>query len=179
MKRFKKALFIFHRDLRLEDNRGLYQALSSSQEVLPIFIFDETQVGEKNQYRSVSALHFMMQSLEDLSMAIEKYDGKLFCFYGETQEVVRKLIEQEKIDAIFSNRDYTPFAHKRDAALIHDATQLSVSYQLVDDSLLCNLNTTLTGKGTPYTIYTAFLKRAVQEKVVEPQKKILGSFVKG
>ncbi len=177
MKRFKKALFIFHRDLRLEDNRGLNEALSTSQEALPVFIFDDVQVGEKNQYRSIPAIQFMIESLEDLSAALEKRNGKLFCFSGLTQEIVKKLIKQENIDAVFSNRDYTPFAQKRDAMLAHDAAQLGVHYQLVDDALLCNPDTILTGKGTPYTIYTAFFKRAVQEKFTEPQKEARGLFV--
>ena len=35
-------IYWFRRDLRLEDNVGLFQALNSGEEVLPIFIFDET-----------------------------------------------------------------------------------------------------------------------------------------
>ena len=36
----KVSIFWFRRDLRLEDNIGLTQALSSGFPVLPIFIFD-------------------------------------------------------------------------------------------------------------------------------------------
>jgi deoxyribodipyrimidine photolyase len=35
------TVFWFRRDLRLEDNVGLFHALNSGEEVLPIFIFDE------------------------------------------------------------------------------------------------------------------------------------------
>ena len=34
-------IFWFRRDLRLEDNVGLFHALNSGEEVLPIFIFDQ------------------------------------------------------------------------------------------------------------------------------------------
>ena len=34
-------LFWFRRDLRLNDNCGLYHALNSDKKVLPIFIFDD------------------------------------------------------------------------------------------------------------------------------------------
>ena len=37
----KKSIFWFRRDLRLEDNIGLFQALSQPNTVQPIFIFDE------------------------------------------------------------------------------------------------------------------------------------------
>ena len=34
------TIFWFRRDLRLDDNAGLYRALKSGNPVLPIFIFD-------------------------------------------------------------------------------------------------------------------------------------------
>ena len=34
-------VFWFRRDLRLEDNVGLFHALTSEEPVLPLFIFDE------------------------------------------------------------------------------------------------------------------------------------------
>ena len=33
-------IFWFRRDLRLDDNHGLYEALQGEHQVLPIFIFD-------------------------------------------------------------------------------------------------------------------------------------------
>ena len=41
-------IFWFRRDLRVDDNVGLFHALNSSEEVLPIFIFDENIAGEEN-----------------------------------------------------------------------------------------------------------------------------------
>ena len=37
----KVTLFWFRRDLRLNDNHGFYNALMSSESVLPIFIYDQ------------------------------------------------------------------------------------------------------------------------------------------
>ena len=47
-KKFRKALFLFRRDLRLEDNTGLIFALKSSEVVIPAFIFTPEQI-ERNQ----------------------------------------------------------------------------------------------------------------------------------
>ena len=41
---YKKSLFIFRRDLRLEDNIGLIEALQNSTEVIPCFIYDENLI---------------------------------------------------------------------------------------------------------------------------------------
>ncbi len=179
MKRFKKALFIFHRDMRIVDNSGLNKALAESQEVLPVFIFDPAQVEESNKYRSLSALQFMLESLDDLVDQLVKKKGKLFFFYGPTHEIVERLVKEEAIDAVFSNRDYTPFARKRDTALEKTVIKKGAAWFSVDDALLCNPDMIFTGKGTPYTIYSAFLKKAVQTKVEEPVACVKGSFFTG
>ena len=36
------SIFWFRRDLRLEDNAGLYHALAGKSPVLPVFIFDKS-----------------------------------------------------------------------------------------------------------------------------------------
>lgn len=53
MKLFRNGLFIFRRDLRLDDNIGLLNALNQSKQVIPCFIFDPVQISEKNKYYSV------------------------------------------------------------------------------------------------------------------------------
>ena len=49
----KLSVFIFRRDLRLEDNNALNASLRVSEKVLPCFIFDEKQIDPKqNEYFS-------------------------------------------------------------------------------------------------------------------------------
>jgi deoxyribodipyrimidine photo-lyase len=93
-KQYKKSLFIFRRDLRLEDNTGLIAALKQSDLVIPCFIFDTRQIGENNQYRSMHAIQFMIESLSDLEQQIKKRHGRLYLFFGIAEEVVETLIKQ-------------------------------------------------------------------------------------
>ncbi len=111
---YQKSIFIFRRDLRLQDNTGLLAALEKSKQVVLIFIFDDLQVTSKNKYLSANALQFMLESLQDLEIAIKKAQGKIYFFEGVCSEVVEKLITQLKPDAIFTNKDYTPFSLMRD-----------------------------------------------------------------
>ena len=53
-----KSLFVFRRDLRLDDNTALIQALTDSDEVIPCFIPDPRQL-ESNEYRSLNTIQFM------------------------------------------------------------------------------------------------------------------------
>lgn len=170
MKTYKKSLFIFHRDLRLHDNIGLIQACKESEKVIACFIFTPTQIGKENNYRSDNAIQFMIASLQDLQQQLKKKGGKLYLFYGKTDEVIKKLIKTEKIDAVFSNKDYTPFAQKRDKALAKLCKQLEVPFNEFDDALLNAPGQVLKGSGEPYKVFTPFWKTSVEIPVAKDQK---------
>lgn len=64
MTRYNNTLFIFHRDLRLNDNTGLINIDKCSNKIIPIFIFDPKQLEAK--YKSNNCIQFMVESLDDL-----------------------------------------------------------------------------------------------------------------
>lgn len=166
--RFKTSLFLFHRDLRLEDNRGLLRALEQSEQVILAFIFTPAQL-QHNPYRSDNAVQFMLESLTDLADSAKQKGGRLYCFTGETIEVLEKIITSQEADAIFSNADYTPFSRKRDGAVEQLATKHAIKFERIADALLIEPQVITTQKGTPYTIYTPFKNKAKQQGVAEPE----------
>lgn len=175
-KKYTTSLFLFRRDLRLDDNTGLLFALEQSEKVIACFIFDPRQVKE-NKYKSNNAIQFMIESLEDLDMQLKKHTSKLFLYYGETHKVVRKLIKQEdinqekeKIDAIFLNRDYTPFSKKRDEALKKICREHNVAYHSCADLLLHEPEEVKKDNEKPYTIFTPFFKKALLLNLKKSQK---------
>jgi deoxyribodipyrimidine photo-lyase len=72
MKQYQNGLFIFRRDLRLEDNVGLIEAARQCKNVFTCFIFTPEQVGSRNPYKSLPAIQFMMESLKELAENLEK-----------------------------------------------------------------------------------------------------------
>ena len=109
-----KSLFVFRRDLRLEDNTALIQALTESDEVIPCFILDPRQL-ESNDYRRLYAIQFMFESLRDLNSELLKNDSLLYLFKGKSEQIISQLLDQ--VDAVYLNRDYTPFSIKRDDSI--------------------------------------------------------------
>ena len=81
MPNYNKSLFIFRRDLRLQDNNGLNEALRLSKQVLPCFIFDPRQI-ETHSYQSQPALQFMLQSIADLDQQLQDVGGNLTLYKG-------------------------------------------------------------------------------------------------
>jgi len=110
------SLFIFTRDLRLEDNNGLIRALKNSTNVLPVFIFDANQITDKNTYKSNNCVQFMIECLDELDEELKNKGSRLFYFYGNDYEtIVNKIInnsDKYEIKSIYISMDYTPFAKK-------------------------------------------------------------------
>lgn len=172
---YNRSLFIFHRDLRIIDNRGLAKACEQSQEVILCFIVDSKQVGLRNNYRSKNALQFMIESLQDLQKQCKKVGGEIYIFKGDTDQIIKKLTKNYNIDAVFSNKDYTPFALQRDESIKKICLSHSVAWHQSADALLTEPEEITTNSGTPYIIFTPFFKKAVKKKIEKPIK-IIGNF---
>jgi len=175
---FQKSLFIFRRDLRLEDNTALLEALKASREVLPCFIFDPRQI-EGQAYKSVNALQFMIFSLLELTSALKQRGARLFLFYGKAEAVVARLIESEKIEAVFVNEDYTPFSRKRDEAIKTATQNRGVMFAAFSDVLLNAPHAVQKKSGGAYTVFTPFYKAASKIKVPEPRTNSGTNYYRG
>lgn len=165
----EKCLFIFRRDLRLEDNLGLIFAAQNAKKVIPCFIFTPEQI-EHNPYRSNHCLQFMIESLEDLSDQLKERGGKLYYFYDQPEEVVGKCIKKLGVDLVVANRDYTPYAQVRDQKIGAVCKKNKVEFHIADDALLNAPEETLKADGEPYTVFTPYFKNASKIEVPLPQK---------
>jgi deoxyribodipyrimidine photo-lyase len=161
----KNSIYIFQRALRLDDNLGLIECLHNSDNVYPIFCVDPRQATDKNLFLSPFALGFMLQSLQDLDNQLKKYDKKLCILYGEPHDVLKSLILKHKINNIYTNKDYTPFARQR-------ATELQQICNIIEieDYLLFPEGSIKTTSGKAYRVYTPFLRETERKKVKKPIK---------
>ena len=107
------GLFIFHRDFRIYDNKSLIELSKNVDKLFCCFIFTPEQVSNKNIYKSSNAIQFMIESLQDLDNYLREHDGKLMLFYGKTEIIIKKLINDLNINILAFNTDYTPYAKQR------------------------------------------------------------------
>jgi deoxyribodipyrimidine photo-lyase len=177
--KYSKGLFIFRRDLRLEDNTALNKALDECETVVPCFIFDPRQVGNDNEFRSQNAIQFMTESLADLARQIKKKNGHLHFFKEKAEDVVEQLLKNESLDAVYVNKDYTPFSLKRDAGIKKICAQHKILFQSFDDCMLNPPESVLTQSGTPYGVFTAYWKNARENEVVESSTPRSMNFYQG
>lgn len=174
---YSKSLFIFRRDLRLDDNTGLLEAHKGSKTVMPCFVFDPNQV-EKHDYLSLNALQFMLESLEDLANQIKARSGELYFFYDHPHKALTEIIHQEKIEAVYINRDYTPYSQKRDDELAAVCSELGVALHSFGDVLLHEPEEISNDNAEPYTVFTSFWKKASNLSVRKPRKHTYKNFMR-
>lgn len=168
MKKYRTSLFIFRRDLRIEDNTGLRVALENSQKVIPCFIVTPEQTGPENSFRSMNALQCMVESLEDLAAALQNKKGQLFIFSGHPAHVVEQLIQSEPVEAVFVNRDYTPYSRARDTEIETVCTKNGIRFHSSSDSLLVEPEDGVNPQGKPYQVFTPFFNKNRQLPVAKP-----------
>ena len=178
MKIYNKSIFIFRREYRLNDNIGLIEALKKSVFVIPIFIFTPEQV-TNNEYKSDNAVQFMVESLEDLDQDLKKKNSKLYYFYGKPHSVINKLLQDKDIDAVFVNRDYTPYSKKRDLEIEKVCQKNKKVFESYEDCLLQPVGSIRTGSDTVYTKFTPYFNKAKQVKVEKPLTNKYSNYFKG
>jgi deoxyribodipyrimidine photo-lyase len=177
MRRYTTSLFIFRRDLRIHDNNALNKALSTSDRVLPCFIFDPRQI-HPHPYQSKPALRFMMQSLADLKQSLQALGAELALYEAFPVEIIKKIFERHRIQAVFVNRDYTPFSRIRDSELAQVCNDLNIDFHVVPDYLLIEPEQAVKGNSEPYKVFTAFYNNARQLPVASPQALEKPNFMK-
>lgn len=167
-KPYRLALHLFRRDLRLQDNSALLEALHLSDAVIPCFIFDTRQLGN-NPYSGASCLQFMAASLSELNAELQKKHSQLFCFDGIAEEKLDELLHAHPIDAVFINRDYTPFSRTRDEKMAAVCKRRGIAFHVHADALLHEPEHCLKANHEPYTVFTPFFKRSALLPVSAPQ----------
>lgn len=174
---FERGLFVFRRDLRVVDNIGLNQAWKQCKKVYVCFIFTPEQV-VNNQFKSNNAVQFMIESLDELRKQVRSKGGELYTFYGKQDKVISNLIEELNIDSIFFNKDYSPYALKRDNAIQNVCNQTDVECNIHEDYYLYEPGTVITTTGEAYKKYTPFYRTVIDLPVSPVEKEVNKSISK-
>lgn len=172
----------FRRDLRLDDNAGLYYALRSEKPVLPIFIFDENILFklEDKQDRRIDFIH---RTLEKLQTELKKYGSDLLVFHGNPLDIYRKLISDYSVKTVFTNHDYEPYAQKRDSEISDLMNQYGIEFKSFKDQSIFERDEVVKNDGKPYTVYTPYSNKWKAKLngfylTSYPTEKYFGNFLK-
>jgi deoxyribodipyrimidine photo-lyase len=158
MTKQKISIFWFRRDLRLTDNTALFHALKSGVPVLPIFIFD-TNILEKLNAKNDSRVSFIHAEISKINNELMKNGSSLKVLHGKPLDTIQKLMEEYEIEAVFTNRDYEPYAIQRDMEFEVFLKEKGIGFHTYKDQVIFEHDEVLKDDGTPYTIFTPYSKK--------------------
>ena len=154
----KVNIFWFRRDLRLEDNHGLYEALKGKQHVLPIFIFDSEIIEQIP--KTDPRVTFIHETLQNINSKLQnEFDSGIAIYHGKPIAIYKKLVETYNIDSVYTNHDYEPYARDRDAELQLFLNEHNIEFKTFKDHVIFEKNDVVKSDGTPYLVYTPYMKR--------------------
>jgi len=158
MQELELAVFWFRRDLRIHDNAGLYAALNSGLPVLPVFIFDKEILGKLEDKKDVR-VQFIHTQLELLNKQFKSLGSGLLVFHDSPQEAWNQLLTRHRVKAVFTNRDYEPYARSRDEAVRQKLEQHGAAFHTFKDQVIFEQQEVVKDNGEPYTVFTPFSKK--------------------
>ncbi len=175
-------IFWFRRDLRLHDNCGFFHALKNGGNVLPIFIFD-TEILAQLENKKDARVEFIHAQLSKLKDEFEKQGSSLKIIYGSTEMAFKRLIDKYKISAVYTNRDYEPYAKERDAKISQLLSENGVAFHTFKDHVIFEKDEVMKPDGKPYTVFTPYSVRwkaayANLSAGDYPSEKLLNNLVK-
>jgi len=173
------AVFWFRRDLRLEDNKGLFQALNNHDNVIPLFIFDTDILSKLNP--SDARVEFIHRCLVQMQQELAKTGKSLLVRVGKPVEVFNDLLNNYDIRWVYTNLDHEPYGIERDRQIEELLVSRGVSFHGLNDHLLFEKGEVLKPDQTPYTVFTPYARKC-REKLTGnhfktyPSEKLMEHF---
>lgn len=152
-----KILFWHRRDLRTSDNKGLYEALITGHQVIPVFIFDSNILSElpKNDRR----VNLIYDQLMEVRASYQMHGGDILIQQGDPTQVIPALCASQGCLAVYTNSDYEPYAISRDQQIKDSLEGQGVAFHSFKDQVVFEPHEVLKKDGTPYTVFTPFKRR--------------------
>jgi len=176
----KITLFWFRRDLRIEDNCGLFHALNGKNKVLPIFIFDKEIL--KKLPKQDARLEMILMSLNTIDLAMKAKKCSVGKFHGTPKAIFIELIKKWRVEKVICNEDYEPYATNRDAEIRGLLEREGVAFEMHKDQVIFAKDEIVKKDGSPYKVYTPFSRKWLErfednELKTYPSETLLGNLI--
>ena len=147
-------MFWFRRDLRLDDNVGLYHAIKNETKLVPIFIFDSDILDRLP--KEDPRVCFLHKQIEELNQQLAESNKKIHVYHGKPIDIFRKILSANAVHAVYTNRDYEPYATQRDAEIKALLSEKDIALSKYKDHVIFERDEVVKSDGTPYRVYTPY-----------------------
>ena len=139
LKIMKTAIVWFKTDLRLHDNETLIKAIAQSNEIIPVYCFDESQFETSSfgfKKTGNFRAQFLLESLIDLDANLRAIGSGLIVVKGKPEIEIPKIVEQYKAYKVFAKRE-VGYEEKQTEVLVQtELFKLKCEFQTFSTSTL-------------------------------------------
>ena len=164
-----KGLVWFRSDLRINHNPALKEACLSCEEVHSVYLYSPKQLKKHNEANVkieflINNLHCIAKDLEALNIPITiiESDG-----YDTDHYLIEQLITERNIDRVFWNNQIGEDEKVRDDNTKQAIEKIGKEHETFFDQEIYPPATLLSGQGTPYSVFTPFKKKWIENFDVE------------
>src|SRR3569832_1356867 len=133
------SIFWFRRDLRLEDNAGLYHALKTGKPVLAGFIFD-IEILKQLQDHDDARVTFIYDTIVGIDKDLNQHGSSLLVLHDKPEHAWAQLIKDYQVESVYTNHDYEPYAKDRDDAIANLLRKQGISFNTFKDQVIFDRN---------------------------------------
>ena len=174
-------IFWFRRDLNINDNNGLYQALKTGLKIIPIFIFDDEILEELPV--DDARVSFIYDKLLEIQNKFSELNSSIIVKKGKVKDCFEEILKNYDINSVYCNEDYEPYALKRDKEISNYLNSIGVNFYSFKNQVIFAKDEILKSDGKPYTVFTpyknAWLKKFNSTKItIYKSEEYLHKFAK-
>jgi deoxyribodipyrimidine photo-lyase len=125
---------------------------------LPLFIFD-TQLLDRLEDNRDARLDFICREVLKLKESLEREGSSIIVRYGNPVDVFKELVGIYKVQKVYANSDYEPYARSRDEKVLGLLKEYGAGFQLFKDQVVFEKDEILKDNGKPYTVFTPYAKK--------------------
>jgi deoxyribodipyrimidine photo-lyase len=167
----KTSIVWFKTDLRLNDNKTLIKAIAQSDQIVPVYCFDDSHYkNTKYGFKKTGNFRaqFLLESLRDLDANLRKVGSKLLILKGKPEIEIAKIVTQYKAHKVFAKKEVA-FEEKQTEKLVQDEL-----FKLRCELKTYSTSTLYHAQDLPFSIkdipdvFTIFRKKIEKDSTIRP-----------
>ena len=159
-----KSLIWFRNDLRMDDNPALRAACAEFDEVHALYVFSNNQMKLHNE--ASCKIEFIIENLKSLEKSLNELNIPLTIIDSDGMNhdpsIILNFVNERTITNVYWNNQFGIDEESRDKELQELLKINNINFSTYDAQVLFPAGTFKTGEGKPYSVFTPFKKRWIE-----------------